>query len=201
MFLGMGHPQPVCTGPCGRDNHPHSQELLAIIKSIPTLLLFDPIPPCPVTTVPEEELPSCFPVAPSLTGKVLRGLHTSFSSPAPTFSAFPLRGGALVPSATLWLPLALNSFSGDNRGHQPCGVSNNPWPRELPKPRSSAVPKALERGGESEQGQCREPESQRWKADDPGCLCSVCGGFKDAPGISSRALGDVFGVGSPEEHS
>lgn len=117
----MGHPQPLCTGACARDHHPHSEELLPIIKYIPTLFHFYPITPCPVTTVPEEESLSRFPVAPSLPGKVLQGLPASFSSPAstaPTFPAFPYREGAPVPSATSWPPLALSSFPGNNRGHQ-----------------------------------------------------------------------------------
>ena len=70
------------------------------------------------------------------------------------------------------------------------GVSNKPWKAlALGVPGSTAVPTVMERGGGHEQEQCREPECQRRKADDPGCLCSVCGGFHDAPGISSRAVG------------
>lgn len=70
------------------------------------------------------------------------------------------------------------------------GMSNNPWKAlALGLPGSSAVPKVMERGGEHEQEKCREPESQSRKADDPGCLCNVCGGSNDAPGISSRVVG------------
>lgn len=86
----MGHPQPPCTA-CARAQHPHRKQFPPIIKSKPALFQYEPIPPCPVTTVPDRVL-SCFPVAPSYSGKVLGGLHTTFPSlKSPNFSAFPHR--------------------------------------------------------------------------------------------------------------
>lgn len=59
----LGHPQPPWTT-CTVPHHPHSKELLPNTYPNFPPLQFVPITPCPITTAPDEESLSGFPVGP-----------------------------------------------------------------------------------------------------------------------------------------